>query len=969
MSVRETVERLLNQLPERRTAELLFESLIQIRPLLERTFERDGALLSDVLTLAAWSPLLATTIENNPDYVSWLQRERVDPRVRSCEELSESLARFALINSTLDPHVMLSRFRRRELLRTYLHDIRRTRTIVETTEELSNLADAILDYALKLSRQQLDNRFGAPQATDAGGRIIAAEFCIMALGKLGSFELNYSSDIDLVFLYSENGMTSTGGADGQLTNREYFVKLGERLMRFVSAQTGEGAAYRIDVRLRPHGRVSALACSLNEATAYYRSEARDWEMQTLIRSRTSAGSARVYATLMDIVRDLIYRTNVSVDDALASVRAAKEAIDEQRERNEKGFNVKLGRGGIREIEFIAQALEIAHGGRDPWLRSAHTLITLGRVADRSLISKEEHSQLSDAYHFLRALEHRLQMEHGLQTHTLPSDLVRRKLVARRMNFSNGDALAQFEAALSKHTDEVRAAFDRVFAVEPPTRAVGAGLVPARSGQPQGLPLHDGFTPRNTSDSIASAASLLAKHIIGPDESTANLAAIIRDEIALSGNPQRATASLARIAISLEKDEPPQRLSEPEAGALVRLCGVSEMFGEMIANRPSLIHSLPVKAAHPLRNYSDELESAIDGGDSFAADLDALRRAWSRLLIEIGANDAAGKVSLPEVNRSLTALAIASMHSALTVAEREMKRRHHSTAEFRVAVLGLGRLGSAGMDYGSDLDIVVVFDGESPSPVPGLTHTESYVRFVESFVAALSSVTREGYLYRVDLRLRPDGKKGPLASSAQAFASYVEKRAGIWEWLAYVKLRAVAGDWEFGRAIESQVRSRIHELGCETDADQLRAETRRVRERLAKERALRPNAGISIKHGQGGMLDVYFATRYLQLRDNVPDDENDRSTAQSLRRLRDAGSLDEATFADLSDGYRFLRSVDHQARLVVGRSAALPLPQQSAFADIAQRLSCAGAETLSAELAEQMSSIHRAYERIMRDKTN
>lgn len=948
MSVRETVERLLNQLPERRTAELLFERLLQTRPSLERTFQRDGALLSDVLTLAAWSPLLGTTIENNPDYVSWLQRERVDPRVRSCEELSESLARFALINSTLDPHVMLSRFRRRELLRTYLHDIRRTRTIVETTEELSNLADAILDYALKLSRQQLDNRFGTAQATDAQNRIIPAEFCIMALGKLGSFELNYSSDIDLVFLYSENGMTSAGGADGQLTNREYFVKLGERLMRFVSAQTGEGAAYRIDVRLRPHGRVSALACSLNEAIAYYQNEARDWEMQTLIRSRTSAGSTRVYATLMDIVRDLIYRRDVSVDDALAGVRTAKEAIDEQRERDEKGFNVKLGRGGIREIEFIAQALEIAHGGRDPWLRSAHTLITLGRVADRSLISKEEHSQLSDAYHFLRALEHRLQMEHGLQTHTLPNDPVRRELVARRMNFTKG---AQFEAALSKHTEEVRAAFDRVFAVESPTL-------------PQ--PRRDVSQER---DSVSSAASLLAKHVAASNEPAAKLAALIRDEITSSGNPQRAAASLARIAVSLEKEEPAQGLSQPEARALVRLCGVSEMFGETIANRPSLIHSLPLDEAQPPRNYSAELESAIGDGDSFASALDILRRAWSRLLIEIGAHDASGKVSLPDVNRSLTELAIASMRSALTIATREMNRRHQDVGEFRIAVLGLGRLGSGGMDYGSDLDLVVVFDGAAPSPVHGLTHTEAYVRFVELFVAALSSVTREGYLYRVDLRLRPDGQKGPLASSAQAFASYVEKRAGIWEWLAYVKLRAVGGDLEFGRAIESEVRSRIHELGRQTDANQLRAETRRVRERLEKERALRPNAGIIIKHGQGGMLDVYFATRYLQLRDNVPDDENDRSTGQSLRRLRDSGSLDETTFAALSDGYRYLRSVDHQARLVVGRSAALPLPQQSAFADIARRLGCAGAETLSAELAKQMSNIHRAYERIMSDKTN
>src|SRR5205085_1270466 len=312
------------------------------------------------------------------------------------------------------------------------------------------------------------------------------------------------------------------------------------------------------------------------------------------------------------------------------------------ERYEKGFNVKLGRGGIREIEFIAQALEIAHGGRDPWLRSAHTLITLGRLADRSLISKEEHSQLSDAYHFLRALEHRLQMEHGLQTHTLPNDPVRRELVARRMNFSSG---AQFEAALSKHIDEVRTAFDRVFAVESPT------LPQAKIDVSQ------------ERDSVSSAASLLAMHVAATDESTARLAALIRDEITSSGNPQRAATSLARVAVSLEKEEPPLRISEPEARALVRLCGVSETFGELIANRPSLVHSLPVNEPQPPRNYSSDLQSAIDDSDSFASDLDAFRRAWSRLLIEIGANDAANEVPLPEVNRSLTDLAIASMNSA------------------------------------------------------------------------------------------------------------------------------------------------------------------------------------------------------------------------------------------------------------------------------------------------------------------
>lgn len=952
MSLRETLQRLLNQLPERRTPELLFENLVKSHPSIERTFQRHQALLSDILTLAAWSPLLATTIENNPDYTNWLQRERIDPRVRSCEELGESLARFALINSQLDPHVMLARFRRRELLRTYLHDIRRTRTIVETTDELSNLADAILDYALKLSRQQLDNRYGAPQATDAHGRIIPAEFCVLALGKLGSFELNYSSDIDLVFLFSESGSTAATGTHGRLTNREYFGKLGERIMRVVSAQTGEGAAYRIDVRLRPHGRVAALACSLKEAVEYYRREARDWELQTLIRSRASAGSTQLYAKLAESVRDLVYRNDVSVDDALMSVRTAKEQIDQQRERDEKGFNVKLGRGGIREIEFIAQALQLAYGGRDPWLRSAHTLITLGRLADRSLISKDEHSQLSDAYHFLRALEHRLQMEHGLQTHTLPNDSSRRTVVARRMNFSGDAALAEFETALGLHTTNVRTVFDRVFATQ------------SDSETRQSTRQTTEVVSQN--ESLEFAAAIMAKHIrSGAAAGTvAAIAELIQSEAKAALNSQRALSLLARIAASLGKDDRAQPITETELRSLARLCGVSEVFGEMIANRPALIHSLPGENQpfKPL-DYRSELARG-DNEQSFAGDLDALREVWARAILELGARDAAGDLWLPELNRALTELAAASLDSSLEIAQREFQRRYKDVTKPLVAILGLGRLASRGMDYGSDLDIVLVFDGDAPSPVKGLTHEEAYARLAELIVTAISSVTLKGYLYRVDLRLRPDGQKGPLATGSHAFLNYLRTRASVWEWLAYVNLRAVAGDLDFARKFESEVRDSIHDLARRVDRNDLRNETHRVRERLEKEKAPRRNAGVNIKHGAGGMLDVYFAMRYLQLRDGLRNDGEDRSTLRCLERLSEAGSLDEQSFSELHEGYSLLRKVDHQTRLIVGRSANLPLARRNALNDIARRLDFRASGDLMIELQARMEGIRCAYNRIM-----
>jgi glutamate-ammonia-ligase adenylyltransferase len=299
------VKSLLEDLPDEKGARLFFERLSQEQPRAFQQLGRDPALLSDALALAAWSPLLATTLEQNPDYVSWLMRERADARVRTREELKESLARFALTNSSLLPQVLFARFRRRELLRIYLHDVRRAHTLVETTEELSNLADAILDDALSLARQDLDNRYGAPLRDDERGRIAAAEFCVVALGKLGSCELNYASDIDLVFIYSDEGTTAGSRERGKLSNREYFIKLSETIARLVGQPAGEGAAYRVDLRLRPHGRDGALACSLDEALKYYSNSAQPWELQALIRSRAAAGSSSLFSRFASTVEPYI----------------------------------------------------------------------------------------------------------------------------------------------------------------------------------------------------------------------------------------------------------------------------------------------------------------------------------------------------------------------------------------------------------------------------------------------------------------------------------------------------------------------------------------------------------------------------------------------------------------------------------------------------------------------------------------
>jgi glutamate-ammonia-ligase adenylyltransferase len=475
------ISSLIRDLPDAEAARRFLDQFAEKNPAQNNKLLKNDGLLSDVLTLVAFSPLLAATLLQNPNYLAWLGRHRAESTIRDKEQLLESLGRFALMNSMVEPQILLARFRRRELLRIFLHDIRRLATISEITEEISNLADAILEYALRLAKQDLDNRYGIPLETDEKGRAKPADFCVVSLGKLGSKELNYSSDIDLLFIYSADGKTSGKGTKGETTNREYFVKLAEFVTKLVGQQTGEGAAYRVDLRLRPHGRIGALALSVRDTIRYYRNEARKWERQVLIRSRSSAGEAGLFRRFFSEIEDFVFSKDETVGDALENVRLSKEKINLEKS-SDKGFDVKLGTGGIREIEFLAQALQLAYGGRDEWLRSAHTLITLRRLADRNLLTENELTELFDAYEFLRRLEHLLQMENGLQTHLVPDDPERRKLFARRMNCKN---LLDFNESLRFHTANVNRIFTRIFspsnrpAAEPPVENQKISELPAK----------------------------------------------------------------------------------------------------------------------------------------------------------------------------------------------------------------------------------------------------------------------------------------------------------------------------------------------------------------------------------------------------------------------------------------------------------------------------------------------------------
>jgi len=908
MSVPKEIERLSNTLPDSEGAKRLYSRFAEEHPKETKKLQENTGLLSDVLTIAAFSPLLATTILQNPQYLTWLEREKRLPAIREKDELLESLARFALTNSLHETNVLLSRFRRRELIRIYLKDIRRLSTIAEITEEISNLADSILEFALKVAIQELDNRFGMPLELDENGRSSRAKFCIVALGKLGSKELNYSSDIDLLFLYSDNGSTSGQGSRAKTSNRQYFVKLAQTVSNLVGEQTGEGAAYRVDLRLRPNGRVGALAISKNEAIKYYRSSSQMWERQVLIRSRSSAGDSEVFQYFFDALSPKIFSVDETVANALSNVLHSKQKIDIEKVAK-NGFDVKLGKGGIREIEFIAQALQLAYGGADPWLRSPHTLISLSRLADRKLITETELTELFEAYDFLRRLEHRLQMEQGLQTHLLTFQPEKRELVSKRMD---AKSLADFDETLKQITSNVSAAFKRIFGTD-----------------------YTGVQPK------------------------------AGENIHITGEQIRSSKDrLQPILSSLEKSENRTELAEETLETLKLFSEISPPFSAMIAANPNLINELPlVKNSFTERDYHREIVGKVSRANSFAQQLAVLRRLWAKFIIEIAAIDIFGKKSLKDIKRLQTSLAEACIEAAVLIAERKLEVDFNTKiSDFPFAVLALGKLGGGGIDYGSDLDLLLVYDDEKPCPVNGLTRREFYAKAVELFVTALSSLTREGSLYRVDLRLRPDGKNGATSIGKLALLNYLKDRAAIWEWLAYVKLRAVAGDMDLAESTEAAARNLIHENASQINFRKIRDETYRIRKRLEKSKlGNKKGKEIDIKFGKGGLQDVYFAIRYLQLRDNVPDDKSDRSTTFSLERLHKNNSLAIKDFENFSNGYKFLSELDHNVRLTIGRSTRLPIANQSALSHIADRMNFESVNELLEHLTFHRLNNHSSFE--------
>ena len=864
-------------------------------------------------------PALARSIDLYPEDLAGLARGTRQARdLRTYRRLAA-----AALGAPADVEAVrkaLRRFAARERLRIATRELlaHPGQDVDVTARELSDLADVCCEVALGEALSWAETRFGRPLAAGGG----PCPFSVIGMGKLGGRELNAGSDIDLILFYATDD-----GAAGEHSLHEHFTRVAQRFVATLDEPTEDGAVWRVDLRLRPEGTRGPLVNALAAAERYYETWGRTWERAALVRARPVAGDLRFGAQLLEALSPFVWRRAVDprVVEEMSSmlVRARAEATEAERD------NLKIGHGGIREVEFFAQALELVWGGRDARVRAANTLDALRRLRARGFVTEREETELSDAYLFLRRLEHRIQFATGLQTHALPDSPDTLARVARSLGYADAAAL---RGALSRVQGAVSARF------------ASLGQAPGGAGGDRGddASLERLAAALDARDEAAvacaaverfgaSAASDLPRHLLTlarrPD---APLGSATRDRepafvrtmlhaLADAADPEQAARLLSSFFAHLSTPGVYVRAfaDDPHlVRALASLLGASAFLGEALAGHPDLVDRVVYARGAPtpdgVRAQLGEEIAALGPTPDVDAFVGALRRAKRRITFEVGLADLAGDLTTRDVASVLTALADATLVHAVRFAMRE---RGKSDA-CGLALVGMGKLGGRELGYGSDLDLFFVYEAPGDEDAP-----ELFARIAQRVLRLLGTSHGEGPGYELDTRLRPSGSRGLLVVSLDGFARYQAEQAQGWERQALVKARACAGDARLGERVMAVARAAAYERGAPAVEKMHHLRTRMELE-LGRERLDRPPARYDIKVGRGGIVDVEFATQWLQMRHGGDPRLRTPETEVALGALDACGHLEPQVADALREGWRFLRRLEQRLRVAHGTSVTL-----------------------------------------------
>ncbi len=829
----------------------------------------------------------------------------------------------------------LRRLRRREMVRIVWRDLAGWAGLEQTLRDLTGLADACIEGALGPLEAWLRAEHGTPRSEDGQ----AQSLVVIAMGKQGAGELNVSSDVDLIFAFGQDGET-----DGEraLSNDQFFTRLGQRLIRVLDEPTAEGFVFRVDMRLRPYGESGPLAMSLDAMEDYYQSQGREWERYAMIKARVVAGDRDAGRQLMDTLRPFVYRRYLDFG-VFESLRAMKEMIMRQVARKGMERNIKLGPGGIREVEFIGQAFQLVRGGREPVLQARGIMTVLRRLVELGYLPGYVGEGLLDAYRFLRRVENRLQGYADRQVHDLPGDPTECARLAFAMGYSSWD---DFARALEEHRRVVREHFAQVFAAPQAEHAQGRGEAETRRAAVWHEALEEtqaievlreaGFeTPQ---EALALLAALREGHAYRGMGTRGRdlLDRLMPMLLGAAGATARPGQTLLRLARMLEAIarrtaylsllvENPMALSQ-----LVKLCAASPWIAALLTQHPLLLDELldPRALYSPLTREAlrRELAGALAGvdHDDLEQQMEVLRHFKQANVLRVAAADVAEAMPLMVVSDHLTEIAEVVLEQVLAIAWRDLAARHGvppkaggggETPIRGFCIIAYGKLGGFELGYGSDLDLVFLHDGEEGEtggarPVDAAVF---YARLGQRIIHILNTFTPSGVLYQVDTRLRPSGSAGLLVSGMDAFAEYQRDSAWTWEHQALVRARPVAGDPALGARFDA-LRREI--LGRSRDRQGLRAEVRGMRERMRGELAKGGRGRLDLKQGRGGITDIEFLVQYAVLAWTWkhPDLARFTDNIRQLEALARNGLMSAADAERLADAYRAYRQRIHELTL-------------------------------------------------------
>jgi [glutamine synthetase] adenylyltransferase / [glutamine synthetase]-adenylyl-L-tyrosine phosphorylase len=851
----------------------------------------------------------------------------------------------------------LGEFKQRLFLQIAIADLIGRLDVTATMCAMSRLADECIAAALACARLIVGPKAPAP-----------ATFCVLGMGKLGAQELNLSSDIDLIYVF-----------DGPEADAEPVARLGETLTELLSAK-----CFRVDVRLRPGGRNAPLVTPFEGALSFYQSFGETWERAALLRARPVAGAFEVGQRLLAELGHFIYRRYLDFD-TLRQLRAMKSQIErELRAPDLIDRNIKLGYGGIRELEFVVQALILVYGGRDPRLRKPQTLAALERLGALGYLNPDRARELAAAYLFLRDVEHKLQVVAALQTHVLPADDASRRALASRMGRGK-DAAAQtrFEAALKNHRALVAAQFREMLgtaedrggraASEAAERAWRAALDPQQSApmlqelgfaRPEESAGHLMLLARGAEPALAGAAprrrELLER--LGPP---------LLDEIRELADPDLALMNLASFIAAVGARSSFLELLEQHPTTrrvVLSLFASSAYLSTIFIRHPDMIDTL-VRSdlARPRRSPAEldaELRALIVASPDLESRLDTVRAFRHQEFLRIAIADLAGDLDADAVQTELGLLAEAVLRRALELARDEVVARIPIPPTLELVAVAMGRLGAAEMSYNSDLDLIFVYHDRGEVAEDG---REAASRIVQKLIAVLEARTREGYAYKIDLRLRPSGNAGPLVASLDGFRDYHRtSSSAVWERQALVRARVIAGEGELGAEVEAARREFVFGRGLSSaEVGEIAA----MRLRIERELGADGRGRLNIKQGRGGLVDVEFLTQMLALRYGHAHPElTGRATVALVRGIGQCGLLEDGAAGQLEADYRFLSRLENRLRIETDQAAWAISTEPESLGPLARRMGyrdANGAARLLAEVEACRTRIRTTFDQCFR----